>query len=120
MSLWWVRHYARAIAAILLLLFVCQLPHRGQEDERCAPVASDSGDVAHTLSGNPAPEGKDHCAVCHLFRSVKNALSSARAQILLESLGSRIEAYDPCRVRSATNGNLPARAPPLTSSDGIA
>ena len=55
MPLAWLRRSSRAVAALVLLVSMWQLPHRGQDDDICAPAQNEAHDeskhVFTTASG---------------------------------------------------------------------
>ena len=55
MPLAWLRRSSRAVAALVLLVSMWQLPHRGQDDDICAPAQNEAHDeskhVFTTVSG---------------------------------------------------------------------
>src|ERR671913_1172247 len=71
MALAWLRRSSRAVAAIVLLVSMWQVPHRAVDDEICAPGASEAHDESkHVFTGGSEAEHQDHCAICHWLRSI--------------------------------------------------
>ena len=113
MSLGWLRRSSRAVAAIVLLASMWQLPHRLQDDEICAPAAAEAHDESkHVYTAPSHAADQDHCAICHWTRWMKPVFSSAALPRGVDDGGTHflLSTGDVCRDPSADQ--LPPRAPP--------
>jgi hypothetical protein len=71
----WILRVLPAWAALAAMLFASAAPvlaGHAAVDRDCAPAATAHDHAAHRLSQLPEP-GADHCAACHLTRSVRGA-----------------------------------------------
>ena len=116
MSLSWLRRTSRAIAAILLLTSMWQLPHRSQDDEICAPAGAESHDESkHVYTDASAPAHQEHCAVCHWTRWMKPAFAPSATVAADAGTDGDFSAYSADFVRDPVASQLPPRAPPSSS-----
>jgi hypothetical protein len=113
MSLCWLRQSSRAVATVLLLVFMCQLPHLRQDDDLCAPAAPEAHDESkHVFTTAAGPDHPNHCAICHWTRSVRPTFSSGSEVIVgLDARGDLFAASSRI-LRDRSADRLPPRAPP--------
>src|SRR5215203_3866826 len=75
MALAWLRRSSRAVAAVVLLVSMWQMPHLGQDDDICAPAQAEAHDESkHVFTTATAAAGQEHCAICHWVRSMNLGL----------------------------------------------
>lgn len=113
MSLAWLRRSSRAVAAVVLLVSLWQLPHRAEDDEICAPGSAQAHDeskhVFTTVGDTAHPE---HCAICHWLRSINPALGVRGLTAIPVESDSRFCALVSRSLRDPGANRIPARAPP--------
>ena len=113
MKLGWLRRSSRAIAAILLLTSMLQLPHRSQDDEICTPGDPVSHDESrHAFTPETSVPPPTHCAICHWTRWVKPVFSSGSAVTLGLDLRGAVSAPSALLLRDPSADRLPPRGPP--------
>ena len=114
MVLAWLRRSSRAVAAVILLVSMWQLPHRAEDDEICAPAPAEAHDESkHVFTTVGGSDHQQHCAVCHWLRSIKPA-SGARALTAIPAQSdSRFCALVSRSLRDPGANRVPARAPPV-------
>jgi hypothetical protein len=115
MPLAWLRRSSRAVAAVVLLVSMWQLPHRVQDDAMCAPGAAEAHDESkHVFTSVGASVDQDHCAVCHWLRSLNPAQGVRGLTGVPVQSGSRFCAPASRSLRDRGTDRIPARAPPLS------
>jgi hypothetical protein len=113
MSLAWLRRSSRAVAAIILLTSLWQLPHRSQDDEICVPAGTEAHDESkHVFTSPSAPAHQDHCAVCHWVRWMKPVFASTALSGGNTGPDSELAPVTASLLRDAASQRRPARAPP--------
>jgi hypothetical protein len=113
MSLAWLRRSSRAVAAVILLTSLWQLPHRSQDDEICVPAAAESHDESkHVFTSPSTPAHQDHCAVCHWVRWMKPVFATAVGAAGDSGSDSDLAPLTAPLRRDPASERRPARAPP--------
>ena len=113
MALAWLRRSSRAVAAIVLLVSMWQMPHRAVDDQICAPGASEAHDESkHVFTGVSETEHQDHCAICHWIRWMKPQMASRPIVARTQGAGSDLAPATAAVLRDPSTDRLPARAPP--------
>ncbi|MBA3640193.1 MAG: hypothetical protein M3541_09490 [Acidobacteriota bacterium] len=113
MTLAWLRRSSRAVAALLLLVSMWQLPHRAEDDEICAPGSAEAHDESkHVFTPVGDTAHPDHCAICHWLRSLNPGFSATSSPVAPADAGSRLAARASGARRDPGADCLPARAPP--------
>lgn len=114
MPLAWLRRSSRAVAAVVLLVSMWQLPHRADDDEICAPGTAEVHDESqHVYTGAGDSAGEDHCEVCHWLRSLNPALGGRGLAAVPAESGTPLWSRVTRGLRDPGTDRLPARAPPL-------
>ena len=114
MSLAWLRRSSRALAALVLLSSLWQLPHRSQDDEICAPVAEAHDESKHVFTAAAGAAHQDHCAICHWTRWLKPVFAAATAVTANSGSGGELAPFSSQLRRDPASDRRPARAPPST------
>ena len=111
-----VRHRqlpSRSLAALLLVVWLAPLviPHAGDDDFLCAPVAASktSTGVKSVSGGNRQAH---HCIVCHSIRSFRSALADCGPVAVFLTAEHHVDALADASHRAPAFDRLPARAPP--------
>lgn len=113
MSLARVRRSARFVAAWLLVVSVCGLPHRSQSDDACVSVGVEAHNESdHAFTPVTPFEHEQHCAVCHWLRWMKPAFSASPVAAARQEPGTRLVVPEALSLRDPGADHLPARAPP--------
>jgi mono/diheme cytochrome c family protein len=116
MGLAWLRRSSRAVAAVILLASLWQLPHQVQDDDICTPAAAEAHDESkHVFTAAGATAHPDHCAICHWLRAMNPAFAGGPATVVPDESGSRLAALTSGTLRDPRANRLPARAPPSSS-----
>lgn len=116
MGLAWLRRSSRAVAAVILLASLWQLPHQVQDDEICAPAAAEAHDESkHVFTAAGATQHEDHCAICHWLRAMNPAFGGGPAAAVPDDSGRRFATCTSGTLRDCRADRLPARAPPSPS-----
>ena len=114
MALAWLRRSSRAVAALVLLVSMWQLPHRAVDDEICAPGGSEAHDESkHVFTGVSETDHPDHCAVCHWLRSIDPGHGQRSLTAVPLATDTRFFALVSGSLRAPDSSRLPARAPPV-------
>src|SRR5687768_5114286 len=115
MALSWLRRSSRAVAAIVLLVSMWQMPHRGQDDDICAPALGEAHDESKHVFTSVSESGhQDHCAVCHWLRSMNPGLGVRGVAAVPAASDNRFCSLVSRSLRDPGSSRLPARAPPST------
>ena len=113
MALAWLRRSARAVAAIVLLVSMWQMPHRAVDDEICAPGAAEAHDESKHVFTSVSDSGhQDHCAICHWLRSIDPGQGLRGLTVVPLATDSRFLALVSGSLRDSASSRIPARAPP--------
>jgi hypothetical protein len=112
MSSSWLRRSSRVVAAILLLAAFCQLPHRSQNDEFCAPTPEAHDESKHVFTTVAEADHADHCAICHWTRWLKPVFASGSVAPVTCDAGANLAASTEFPRRDPSTDQLPPRAPP--------
>jgi hypothetical protein len=113
MSLAWLRRSSRAVAAIVLLTSLWQLPHRSQDDEFCLPATAETHDESkHVFTSPTAPAHQDHCAICHWVRWMKPVFAATAMAAANSGPDSELAPLTASLRRDPASDRRPARAPP--------
>ena len=113
MSLAWLRRSSRAVAAVLLLVSMWQLPHRAQDDEMCGPLTAEAPDESkHVFTAVASSDAQEHCAVCHWLRSMNLGLRTGDLVAVPAESSTGPWTVVSRSLRDAGADRIPARAPP--------
>lgn len=113
MSLRLVQRSSRAIAAVLLLVSVVQLPHPSRNDDFCLPGLEEHDEQKHVFTTVDETDHGEHCAICHWTRLLKPEFSSSPVTpIQSDAGGDLIGSTAFPRIDPALT-HLPPRAPPF-------
>jgi hypothetical protein len=104
----------RAIASLLLLISFWGAPHRQQDDAACLPITAGEHDASNHAFAPTAPPEHDHCAVCHWMRGLKPTFVTVSATATVLDGAGALAQLTVVPHASASNTQLPARAPPAT------
>jgi hypothetical protein len=114
MALAWLRRSSRAVAAIVVLVSMWQMPHLGQDDDICAPAQAEAHDESkHVFTTATAAADQEHCAICHWVRSMNLGLRMRELTAVPVASDSRFLALASHSLRDPGNSRIPARAPPV-------
>ena len=113
MPLAWLRRSSRAVAAVLLLVSMWQLPHGAEDDQMCAPLTAEAHDESkHIFTSLGDSDTQEHCAVCHWLRSLNRPFGDAVLVAASGESSSRPWAAASRSLRDPGSDRIPARAPP--------
>ena len=113
MALGWLRRSSRAVAAIVLLVSMWQMPHGAADDEICAPGQAEAHDESkHVFTTASDSDHQDHCAICHWLRSIDPRLGMRGLTAVPVASDTRFFALASRSLRDAGSSRIPARAPP--------
>ena len=113
MPLAWLRRSSRAVAAIVLLVSMWQFPHRGEDDDVCAPAQAEAHDESkHVFTGASDSAHQEHCAICHWLRSMNPGLGMGGLTAIPVQSDTRFVALASRSLRDPASSRIPARAPP--------
>lgn len=113
MPLAWLRRSSRAVAAIVLLVSMWQMPHRAVDDEICAPGSAEAHDESkHVFTGVSGAGHQEHCAICHWLRSIDPGRGMGALTGVPVPSDARFFAVVSGSLRDPGSSRLPARAPP--------
>src|SRR5829696_3719265 len=113
MALAWLRRSSRAVAAIVLLVSMWQMPHRGADDEFCAPGAAEAHDESKHVFTSVSDTGhQDHCAICHWLRSIDPGHGLRAMTAVPVASDTRFFALVSGSLRAPDSSRITARAPP--------
>src|SRR5688500_11517296 len=113
MSLAWLRRSARAVAAVLLLVSMWQLPHRAEDDAMCVPAAAEAHDESkHVFTSVADASHPEHCAVCHWLRSLNPVIRTRSLNPVPAECASGPWMLVSRSLRDPGGDRIPARAPP--------
>jgi hypothetical protein len=113
MALAWLRRSSRAVAAIVLLVSMWQMPHRAVDDEICAPGAAEAHDESkHVFTTVSGTGHQDHCAICHWLRSIDPGQGQRTLTAVPVASDARFFALVSGSLRAPDSSRIPARAPP--------
>ena len=114
MALAWLRRSSRAVAALLLLVSMWQLPHRAEDDEMCAPLTAEAHDESKHVFTSVSDSGdQEHCAVCHWLRSMNPGIGVRGLTAVPVESDNRFCALVSRSLRDPAANRIPARAPPV-------
>jgi hypothetical protein len=114
MALAWLRRSSRAVAAVVLLVSMWQMPHLGQDDDICAPAQAEAHDESkHVFTTPTAAADQEHCAICHWVRSMNLGLGMRELTAVPVESDSRFLALVSHSLRDPGTNRIPARAPPI-------
>ena len=114
MALAWLRRSSRAVAAVVLLVSMWQMPHLGQDDDICAPAQTEAHDESkHVFTTPTAAAAQEHCAICHWVRSMNLGLGMRELTAVPVESDSRFLALVSHSLRDPGTNRIPARAPPV-------
>lgn len=113
MSLARLRRSSRFVAALLLLVSVCGLPHRSEGDDVCLPAVEEHDQSNHVYTAIAAAEHPQHCAICHWLRWMKPVFSSSVIAAAHIDQGTDLATSTALSLRDPGSDQLPARAPPV-------
>ena len=113
MPLAWLRRSSRAVAALVLLVSMWQLPHRGQDDDICAPAQNEAHDESkHVITTASGSLDQEHCAICHWLRSMNPGFGVRGLTAGPIESDTRFLAPVSRSLRDPGTNRIPARAPP--------
>ena len=104
----------RSLVALLLTagwIAPLAFPHAADDDALCLSTDASGHDVERLVAGE-ARAAADHCAVCHLHRTVRGARVDARAATVGLAPGRLLIGSARFLPSSSHAATLPARAPP--------
>ena len=113
MSLGALRSSSRAIALLLIVVSLAGFRHGALDDIACTPGGTEQHDESkHVVTAAARGEHADHCAICHLLRSLKPDLTVSGSAARQPDLTAAIAPREIFNRRDPATDHLPARAPP--------